>query len=326
MTFVLAVLLLSSLTAFAAPAPLHDLPRLKAGGREYVRLADWAKRNGLKTALVSRQQLKVFNNIASITFTVDSPRITVNGTSVWLSAPVAAWNGAACVTPVDLAETLQPLLWPTRHRAIKRLKVVCVDAGHGGKDAGNCEGTKLEKDYALLLARDVEAQLRRAGYLVTLTRTSDTFIDLDNRPEIARRRQADLFLSLHFNAAASREVRGVETYCLTPAKTASTNARGEDADTGSLPGNQQNGHNILLAYQLQRAITGGVGLTDRGVRRARWAVLRTADMPAALIEAGYMSNAAELKQIESAVWRRQLAQAIVEGVKNYFRLVDPPKQ
>jgi N-acetylmuramoyl-L-alanine amidase len=140
---------------------------------------------------------------------------------------------------------------------------------------------------------------------------------LDERIETARRRGADLFISLHFNAASASEVRGSEVYCLTPARTASTNARGEGANTGTLPGNLLNEGNLQLAYQIQRALVSRLGMEDRGVRRARWAVLRPARMPAVLVEGGFMSNPSESRNIGSSAWRSQLASAILEGVKSY---------
>ena len=327
MKCVLPVLLLLSMSfaALTAPAPLVTMPRVKVGGREYVRLADWARGNGFKTVTISKLELKLINNSATLSFTVNSQKVTLKGVNVWISTPIVAFNGAPSIMPIDLVETIQPLLWPRRHHTGSRLKVICLDPGHGGKDTGNCEGSRLEKDYTLLLARELSAQLRQAGYKVTLTRSWDTFVELDDRPVTARRRQADLFVSLHFNAAAAPEAKGLEIYCLTPARTASTNARGEGAQTGSLPGNGQNDDNLLLAYQLQKAILAKSGLEDRGVRRARWAVLRPARMPAVLIEGGFMSNPADLKRITSTAWRRQLAQGVVEGIKNYQRLASPSK-
>lgn len=317
----IAFMLLAALGFAAAPPALE---RVEINGRAYVRLTDWARQNNLQASWISKQDLRLANNSASIYFAANSQKIRVNGVTVWLSVPVALHNNSLWVAPVDTKETLQPLFWPPRSKGGSRIKVICLDPGHGGKDTGNREGTKNEKDYTFSLARELAAQLRKAGYTVFLTRSWDTFVELDDRPELARRRGADLFISLHFNAAGS-DAKGSEVYCLTPAHTASTNARGEGADTGTLVGNLQNQKNVLLAYLLQKSITGRLGMEDRGVRRARWAVLRKAQMPAALVEAGFMSNTAEAKNIYSSTWRRKLCEAIVEGVKSYARLVDPPK-
>ena len=317
-------MLCASLAVLAAPAPPSQLERFSISGREYVRVADWAKLNGFQGSWLSKQEFLLTNKSARLSFTADVQKFSLNGTILWLSAPIALRNGTAFIAPVDLQTTIQPLLRPKRNAAGSRVKLICLDPGHGGKDTGNVEGKQFEKEYSLLLARELSAQLRKAGYKVFLTRSWDTFVELDERPELARARKADLFISLHFNAAGG-DAKGAEVYCLTPSHTASTNARGEGAETGSYVGNAQNEKNVLLAYQLQKSLINRLGMEDRGVRRARWAVLRPARMPAVLIEGGFMSNAAEVKKIYSAAWRRQLAGAIVEGVKGYARSVDPAK-
>src|SRR6185503_3366637 len=117
-------------------------------------------------------------------------------------------------------------------------------------------------------------------------------------------------------------VKGAETYCMTPVRASSTNARGEGAGAGAYPGNRFDPKNMLLAYQLQTAITEKAGAEDRGVKRARFRVLREAAMPAVLIEAGFMTNPSDGKRIYDPALRRQLAQAIVDGVLAYKRQVE----
>jgi len=122
-----------------------------------------------------------------------------------------------------------------------------------------------------LLAQELRTQLTHAGFKVTLTRSTDAFIELPTRPELAKRRSADLFVSLHFNASdtARNSVQGAEVYCLTPVGASSTNARGEGAGAGAFPGNRHNDLNLFLAYQVQKALTRNLAVEDRGVRRAR---------------------------------------------------------
>jgi N-acetylmuramoyl-L-alanine amidase len=112
-------------------------------------------------------------------------------------------------------------------------------------------------------------------------------------------------------------------YCLTPAGASSTNARGEGASAGSFPGNRHNDQNLFLAFQMQKALTHNLAVEDRGVRRARFAVLRDAVMPAVLIEAGFMSHPAEGRKIFTAAYRQKMARAIVEGLLAYKRAVEP---
>jgi len=133
-----------------------------------------------------------------------------------------------------------------------------------------------------------------------------------------------LFISLHFNAAESARssVQGAEVYCLTPAGATSTNAHGEGNGEGSFPGNRHNDQNLILAYQVQKALTRNLTVEDRGVRRARFAVLRDAVMPAVLIEAGFLSHPVEGRQILSAAYRQRIARAIVEALLAYKRAIE----
>ncbi len=308
--------------AGAAPAPLSQLSRVSVGGREHVRLQDWARLQGFRGHWLNSRDFRLTNSSARLEFTVNSQRMIVNGISVFLTAPVLLQSAAPLIALADLQTTVHPLLWPTRRQGVKT-PLICIDAGHGGRDTGNLEGKRLEKDLTLSLARELAAQLRKAGYKAFLTRSWDTSLELDTRPEIARKRGAHLFVSLHFNAAGNREASGAEVYCLTPPYAASTNARGEGAGTGPLPGNRQNDANLLLAYHLQRSMVSRLKMEDRGVRRARWAVLRQATMPAVLVEAGFMSNPDDSKKLYSSAWRKQLAGSLVEGIKSYQRLIAP---
>jgi N-acetylmuramoyl-L-alanine amidase len=293
--------------------------------RDYVRLTDWAKANGLEFRQLKRPQaFQLSGPSANFTLAVDSREAEVNGVGVWLSFPVSLHEGVPCLARLDVRTVLQPLLAPPKNGPGESVKTICFDPGHGGKDPGNRVGVFQEKKYALLLAQEVAKQLTRAGLKATLTRSSDTFIELGERPEMAKRRNADLFVSLHFNSAETSRtvVRGAEVYCLTPAGASSTNARGEGGGTGAFPGNRNNDKNVFLAYQVQRALTRRLNVEDRGVRRARFAVLRDASVPAVLIEAGFMSHPEEGKRIFDVGYRKQLGEAIVNGLLAYKRAVE----
>jgi N-acetylmuramoyl-L-alanine amidase len=294
-------------------------------GPAYVRLVDWAKANRLESHWLKQDEtLQLSNHSSKVVLAVDSREAQVNGVTVWLLFPAVAHNGAVWLTQLDADLTLCPLLSSPRGRSGARIRTICLDPGHGGKDPGNRVGTKQEKQYTLLLAKELRTQLVRAGFKVTLTRSTDAFIELPTRPELAKRRSADVFVSLHFNAADTERnsVQGAEVYCLTPAGASSTNARGEGAGAGGFPGNRHNDLNLFLAYQLQKALTRNLAVEDRGVRRARFAVLRDASMPAVLIEAGFMSHPAEGRKIFTSAYRQKMARAILEGLLAYKRAVD----
>lgn len=228
-----------------------------------------------------------------------------------------------------------------------RRKVV-VDAGHGGKDRGMLarlpDGSYVsEKSIALGVAQRLADALRKRGVDVVMTRSRDTLIDLADRGRIANRAAADLFLSIHVNAAGPGErrplaVRGFETYFLAEAQTederrveamenestrydATPAAAEVDPLSFILHDMRQNAHlreSSELASALQFGLLGTHPGPNRGVKQANFAVLRHSYMPAVLIEAGFGSNAAEAYWLASATGQRALAQSIADATLQYL--------
>ena len=319
-------LFLAGLLTAAAQAPLSRMDRAWMFGAEYVQLDDWARANGGQARwVVPKQELKVVLPAGSLGFLVDARRITLKGVHVWLSAPIVLRGSSAYVAASDLTGTIQPLLFPPRPAVGRTVRTIVLDAGHGGKDPGNQEGRRQEKQYTLQLAKDVRDLLTKAGFRVWLTRNHDTYLTPESRPQIARQRGADLFVSLHFNSAdgpGGSAVRGAEVYCLTAANAYSTNDRGEMGRRTWQSGNRQDARNLQLAYQIQKALVERAGSEDRGVKRARFAVLKYAEMPTVLVEAAFMTNPSDARKIYDAAQRRSLAQAIVDGVQAYKKLTE----
>ena len=322
----LGLLLASLLAVPAMPASSSGVRRVTLFGKDYVRLDEWARaRGGQMRWTVPKEGLTVTMPDASLSFTVDSRKAMVKGTCVWLAVPIAFKDGLAYLGWADVVGTLNPILYPSKNPAGRLVKTIVLDPGHGGRDPGNMEAQRKEKQFTLTFAKELSDLLTKAGFRVNLTRTRDSFVDLPNRPDLARRRGADLFISLHFNSAdgaGAAAVKGSEVYCMTSARTSSTNARGEGAGTGAYPGNRFDPKNVLLAYQIQKAITEKAGSEDRGVKRARYAVLRTAEMPAVLIEAAFMTHPTDSRKIYDPLQRHQLGRAIVHGVLAYKKLVE----
>jgi N-acetylmuramoyl-L-alanine amidase len=316
--FVLALLL----------APwMHGAPRGGNVRPNYVSLSEWARANVLTVHWLERDKtVQLDGRGTHLTFNVDARsdarRAKINGVQTWLAFPILYQNGRASISQIDLAETLNPVLSPPKNRRGVEVKTICIDPGHGGNDPGYQVGSRDEKNYTLLLAEEVRAQLKAAGFNVVLTRTTDVKIPLEDRPVVAKRSGADLFVSLHFNATETgrNEVKGTEIFCLTPAGATSTNARGE-GDTQWVIGNRNDERNMLLAYQMQKSYSKTLNIEDRGVKRARFQVLREATMPAILIEGGFMSHPAEGRKIYDPAYRKQMAKAIVEGIQAYKKAV-----
>jgi N-acetylmuramoyl-L-alanine amidase len=297
-------------------------------GQSYVPIADWARVNGLRCFWLKRgDEIVATNRTTRLVFDKYSRMAEVNGINVALSFPVALDHGTLLIAQKDLNTAIRPLLFLPQFADIKRITTICLDPGHGGKDTGNHTFWHSEKTYTLALALELRSQLQKAGFNVILTRSRDTYVELPDRPALANRRGADLFVSLHFNATptAKDEVEGPQTYCITPVGASSTDAQGEGANYyGTTAANRVEQRSLLLAYQMERSLVQSLRVPDRGVRRARYAVLRDATMPAILIEGGYMTHPVERKKIYDAAYRRQMAQAMVKGILAYQRLVSPP--
>ena len=141
----------------------------------------------------------------------------INGVNVWLCKPITLKYGQVYISSLDLNTSIEPILFPKTNEARARIQTICLDPGHGHQDTGGIFGRYVEKRYTLPLAEELAGQLEAAGFKVILTRTNDTFVELEDRPALANRQKSDLFISLHFNIGPPGEAKGVEVYCLTPA-------------------------------------------------------------------------------------------------------------
>lgn len=329
-----------SLRSFVAPAVLmfgmlfgvEFLNAATFNGQYYVPLADFARANGFHIyAPKAGEDVLVNKNNLRLVFDVNSAQSQIGGVNVRLSYPVAGDHGELLISQLDIETAIRPLIYSQRPNA-RRVTTICLDPGHGGKDTGNrVVGflTHNEKTYTLALGLELKRQLTLAGFHVIMTRTRDVFVELPDRPALANRDRADLFISLHFNAVGEKDVAGPQTYCITPVGAASSNSHGESAEFGSSIGtgptvaNRCEDKSLLLAYQVEKSLVQNLHANDQSVKRARFAVLRDATMPAILIEGGFMTNPLEGKRIYSADYRRQMAAAIVKAVQAYQKLTAP---
>jgi len=314
-TAFLAMLLLTA----SAPAALRNLERVSVSGSEYARLAEWAESLGLTIKWDKKDgYVEVSGPSARLNFTIDSRRAEISGVSVWLCLPVINRNGVPMISLPDLATTIEPLISPRKFEA--RLKTICIDPGHGGVDSGESQGRNYEKKYTLLLARETADLLEERGFKVIMTRSSDTAVELSERPELALRHGADIFVSLHYNAA-DPSLHGVEVFCLSPAGFNSSDAGGGKSFHPAETGNARDDRNVLLAYQVQKSICHNLPVEDLGLKRSRFEVLRLARMPAILVEGGFLSNPNEAKNIYDAAFRKRMARAIADGIVAYKQAV-----
>jgi N-acetylmuramoyl-L-alanine amidase len=244
--------------------------------------------------------------------------ILVDGVKVMLDDAIGSQRGHLTLSKLDYDKVFVPLFWDAPKAAVRR---IVLDPGHGGKDTGKINGPYkyTEKTATLDTAARLKLLLEKQGFEVVFTRTKDVFVDLDDRPAVAVSAKADLFISLHYNAgpAGDSSSDGIETYCLTPAGQKSTNAGKARSTTGVEPGNRFDTANMALAWGIQRRLIKSTGADDRGVRRARFAVLRTLPCPGVLIEGGFMSSRKEGALIADAAYRQKIAEAVAAGIVDY---------
>lgn len=225
---------------------------------------------------------------------------------------------------------------------LDRFDRVVLDAGHGGEDHGaRGPGGALEKEVALDVALRVADRLRDAGLEVVLTRSDDTFVPLRRRTEIANRADGDLFVSIHCNGARSRSARGIETFFLSPDasdEAARSLARRENLAFGPEgAGAAAGGFEALLqdliatehlqessefARLAQAALTAEEEGWSRGLKQAPFVVLMNLDMPAALLEIGFLTHPEEGRELARPERRDEIAAAIARAIVEFGRRYD----
>nr|WP_276321078.1 N-acetylmuramoyl-L-alanine amidase [Helicobacter pylori] len=223
----------------------------------------------------------------------------------------------------------------------KKHKKIVLDAGHGGKDCGAMSANLVcEKDIVLEVVKFLHKELKKRGYSVLLTRDKDVYIDLVARTELANKKSADLFISVHANSIPKRSTsnaHGIETYFLSTARSerARKVAEQENKDdvnlmdyfSKSLLLNSLNTQRLIVSNKLAIDVQYGMlqsirknypDVVDGGVREGPFWVLAGALMPSILIEIGYNSHAIESKRIQSKPYQKILAKGIADGIDSFF--------
>jgi len=261
------------------------------------------------------------------------------------STPPVATTPAVPVTPTQPAIKLTPV--PNGKRDI----VIAIDAGHGGEDPG-ASGSRgqHEKDIVLSIAKELQRQINgEKGYRAELTRTGDYFIPLRKRTEIARKKGADLFISIHADAAPSKAAFGASVFALSDRGATSETARwlADSENRSDLIGGAGNVSlddkdrmlaGVLLDLSMTASLSsslnvgqkvlGNMGrvtpLHKRRVEQAGFMVLKSPDIPSILVETGFISNANEAAKLATPSHQQSLARSIHSGVRQFFQQNPPP--
>jgi len=295
---------------------------------------------------LASQRIELKKGQKSVVLRPDSSFALADGTAITLDHPVKYKDGSAYIPARSAAfltreifELEMPAL-PEKKR--RRIKTVVIDPGHGGKDPGAISryGTR-EKDIALDISRRLKKHLEKEGLTVYLTRQKDVFIPLYRRARIAESKNADLFISVHANASRYSRAKGFEVYYLS--ETTDDNARAlEAAENASLEFEEEaanGGKNNLhlnptacdlilsenrrqskqLAYYMCNITSDELGMKKRGVKKARFVVLKGAMMPAVLVEVGFLTNRREESKLKRTSFRERIAGAISRSIEAYKR-------
>ncbi len=229
----------------------------------------------------------------------------------------------------------------TKASEVHRNKVIVIDPGHGGKDSGAIGYRHYyEKNLVLSIGKELAAILKKRGYKVYMTRDRDIFIKLKERTAYANRKDADLFISIHANAICSSKAEkacGIETYFLSPSRSKRATSVAELENSSDLSDMNGYGKSTFLkfttnlnriasnklAIDLQRGMLGNLrkhhkGVVDAGVREGPFWVLVGAQMPAVLVEVGFITNPEEARKLVDKTYERHLAYGIANGVESYF--------
>lgn len=301
-----------------------DWETVTVDGRDYVTLESLAQFYGMEPPAGTEAKFTVSGGGRSLAVRVGSRQALIDGVRQWLSYPAIAKGNAVLVSKVDVAKTIDPAYRPTAVKGMRAVKTVVLDPGHGGYDRGAKSSFGYEKDYTLDVVARVRRRLESAGLKVVQPRLSDSFVPLESRPAMAAKYPGAIFVSIHFNSADwNRAANGFEIYAIPPLGAPPTGqGTAQIRDRRREAGHALEPVNTVLANTIYHALLGKMPVFDRGVKRARFVVLKDAAVPAVLIEGGFLTNASEAANIASPRWREAYAEAIATGILEYKKLAE----
>ena len=321
------ILVLSCVPAGAAEAA-WDVRTL--GGRDYVPLTQVAAFYKMRIVPRGGNGVALISDTRRMDLLRGSRQARIDGVKHWLSFPVLVFGGNLYLSRMDLSKTIDPAMRPHRLPVLDPVRAVLLDPGHGGHDRGAVNRNGTEKSYNLAISLEVQRRLREAGLRTELTRSTDRFIPLEARPAMAARLgEGTIFVSIHCNAAGqtSSSATGYEIYTLTPRGAPNSNdsfltRRSFAAE----PGHRFDHANQALSAAIYHAMLGRLPLFDRGMKRARFAVLRRAVTPAVLVECGFLTSPRDARLLHDPIWRARLSDSIARGIIEFCNLSRARKQ
>jgi len=316
----LVIVCLMSYLAFGAA----DWQIIKVNGHDYLTVENISKFYGLPAEVVPAAGDKVQTQTVKnpLEFVSGSREVIINGARSWLCFPLIEQDGKFLMSRTDVAKTIEPLVRPHRVPNVGNVETVVLDPGHGGHDKGAVCRYGSEKDFALDVARKLRGLLQSKGLRVIMTREGDYFVPLDVRAQIANAARDSIFVSIHFNATNDDpDATGFEIFSFTPRGAPSTSDNAVTPTSLSMQaGTVVDNQSLALSVCIYHSLLGHIPEFDRGIKRARFAVLRLTRVPAVLIEGGFLTERGESRLIANKDWRGKLAAAISVGIENYRAL------
>jgi N-acetylmuramoyl-L-alanine amidase len=320
-----ALALLTSAIALARTVVFaaDDWQIIKINGHDYLSVDNVSRFYGLPAEVASaggRVPVETVKN--PLEFVPGSREAIINGARSWLCFPLIEQDGKFLISRTDVAKTIEPLVRPQRVINAGKVQTVVLDPGHGGYDKGAVCRYGCEKDFALDVARKLRPLLLAKGFRVMMTREGDYFVPLEVRAKIANAARNSIFVSIHFNATNDDpNATGFEIFSFTPRGAPSTSDDSVTPSSLSMQaGSQVDAQSMALSACIYHSLLGHIPEFDRGIKRARFAVLRLTKVPAVLIEGGFLTERGESKLIAKKDWRVKLAHAIGVGIESYQAL------
>ncbi|MDR2735270.1 MAG: N-acetylmuramoyl-L-alanine amidase [Puniceicoccales bacterium] len=294
---------------------------IKSAGTEYVTLDSVAKDLDAKICS-SNYSATISKSDISAKFVSKDRYFYYNDCKIFIGSPILLQQKKLYIAIDDYKLYVQPMFAPRSiANSVPGLKTIVIDPGHGGRDSGTTNrGYKLEeKNLTLAVAKIVQTELKTLGFNAILTRNSDAHLELADRVNAANRAKADLFLSIHFNSANTKSVRGVEIFTLTPpGQPSSSSSKKTTSDSIALPGNRFDHWNTVAGYSMLYSMKQRLKFDDRGVKHARFGVLKGLSCPGVLVEVEFLSNDTVARLFTAQGNLEKTALAIVNGVYRYY--------
>ncbi len=303
--------------AFLATAPAQWNVALHEG-RRYVPIGDVANFYKLNAPQIEGGSFTLTGQGRTIRGKAGTREILINNVKYILCFDIVSKGGKLLISAMDVTKIIEPVMRPGKIKNATAVRTVILDAGHGGHDSGARGLLGSEKDATLDVVLRAKRLLEQNGYNVRLTRMTDVFIPLEKRPALANKYPNAIFISVHFNKSNTSGGTGIETYALAPRGVPSMDEENlRYSDFKPYPGHARDAENIALATAMHSSLLRHLRLYDRGIKRARFLVIRDIEIPGVLLEGGFMNNLVDARQIASSAYRDAFASAILEGVNRY---------